>query len=197
MIEKASTMTAEPNQRNVNGQNKNEESSTQNPEEKLSFEWSFKPFQVLIKILTGVDLTITKTSAKNCWFSSIGPFYAFLMLILNLIVNVMWDVELIQAISQQPSNFDKASNDTVDISSDASFTPLGIIEYLNSNIYYLGVHLAFLLTTCCNKSKQSSWGCLWTQIDRIQKECQLLNVCDQCRKSRKIVILALIYVIVV
>ncbi len=189
-------MIARQEQCNEIDQNKNEGPSTRNPQEKNSFDWSFRPFQMFIKILIGVDLTITKNPTKKGWFRPLRVSYIFLMLLLNLLVNVMWNVELIQAISRQPSNFDDASNDS-DISLDASFTPRVIMEYLNSNIYYFGVHLTFLLATCCNESKKSSWDCLWAQIDKIQNECQLLNVCDQYRKSRKIVILALIYVLMV
>lgn len=178
---------------------KNKEFSAQNQPQKADFDWSFNPFRIFIKILTGVDLlSITKTYNRKGWFPSIRVPHAYLMFLLNLIVNVMWDIELIEAIFPTPSpdsenNESYSYNDTATY--DASFTPREVMEYLTSNIYYLGIHLAFLLATICEDNK-SSWARLWSQIGTIQKECGL-NICDQYGKCRSVVIFGLVFILMV
>jgi len=181
--------------------NRNEELLAQNQLQKSNFDWSFKPFLIFIKILTGVDLSITKAYNKKYWFLSIRASRAYLMFLLNLVVNVMWDIEMIMSIfptqidnNETDSDYNGTALESSDLD-DSSFTLREIMEYITSNIYYLGIHFAFLLATFCN-TRNSPWACLWAQIYSIQKECEL-NVYDQYWKFRRIVIFGMTCILMV
>lgn len=148
----------------------------------IGFDWSLNPFRCFVKILTGVDLISAESIEKYSIWSKLFTWgHIFMFFLVNLTVNAMWFVELIrQIIPLDP----KESNTFLLEANKTSHKLLikDIFEYLNSNFYYLSIHVYFLYITCLS----SKWNDLWSSIQNINKECQFED--ELFKKCRRVVL---------
>lgn len=167
-------------------------SSTTSTKE-INFNWSLKPFQILFKVLTGVNLlSSTQPSSKTTslglkWFSWGHIFIFFLV---NLAVNVMWSFELIKMLISDDSN---EKSEFLQYASNAPRDKRvnNILDYLNSNVFYVGLHLYFLYITCWS----SKWDDFWNLMRLTQKECEFNE--ELFYECRKVVLFAFLFMLMV
>lgn len=164
----------------------------------MGFDWSFKPFQIFVKILTGIDLLSSNTQPSpiikpsflwSKWFSR-GHTYLFFFV--NLIISAMWSVEMIKMIIPIDKN---ETNEMLLRVHATSYNQLtrDIFEYLNSISVYLGIHLYFLYITCWG----TEWNNLWSKMQTIQKECKFKEeLFRECRTAVFFVLLWMLMVLI-
>jgi hypothetical protein len=154
----------------------------------IGFDWSLKPFRNFVRILMGIDLKSSKSAIEKCslWSKLFTWGHILLFFLVNLTVNAMWFVELIKQIIPLDAN---ESNTFLLEANETSHKLLvkDIFEYLNSNVYYLGLHLYFLYITCLS----SKWNDLWDSLQTISKEYQFED--EQFRKCRRAVLFGLVW----
>jgi len=165
------------------------------PKKEIDFNWCLKPFQIFVKVLSGVDLLLSscESSSKRSslclkWFSG---GYICLFFFVNLVVNAMWSFELIKMMTPQDSGeksrflLEKRKESKNNLVKD-------ILDYLNCNFFYLGLHLYLLHITRWS----SKWNDFWSHMQTIQKECQFKEeLFYKCRNSVLFVFLWMFMVI--
>lgn len=161
----------------------------------IGFDWSLKPFQILVKILTGINLLSSNTQAlsiettflRSKWLSR---GHICLLFFVNLIINAMWFFELIKQIIPLDVN---EKNEYLLRAHKTSYNQLtkDIFERFNSTIVYLGIHLYFLYITCWG----ANWSDFWDQMQTIQKECQFKD--ELFRECRTAVFCVLLWMLMV
>lgn len=167
-------------------------SSTASTKE-IDFNWSLKPLQILFKVLTGVNLlSSTQSSSKttSLWLKRFAWGHIFVFFLVNLAVNVMWSFELIKMLISDDSN---EKSEFLQYASNAPRDKRvnNIVDYLNSNVFYLGLHLYCLYITCWS----SKWNDFWNHMRVIQKECKFNE--KLFYECRKIVLFAFLFMLMV
>ena len=159
-------------------------SSTSPPRKELDFNWCLKPFQIFVKLISGVDLfsstrSSTSPSTKNTyrWLQLFTWVHICLVLFVNVIINAMWSVELIKQIVPLDAN---ETNEYLLNTRTGTHLLKDIFGYLNSNIFYLSLHLYFLYITHWS----SKWNDFWSEMQTIQKECSFnKELFYECRRT--------------
>jgi len=161
----------------------------------IGFDWSFKPFQILVKILTGINLLSSNTQApsiettflRSKW---LARGHICLFFFVNLIINAMWFFELIKQIIPLDVN---EKNEFLLRANKASYNQLtkDVFERFNSTLVYLGIHLYFLYITCWG----ANWSDFWDQMQTIRKECRFKE--ELFRECRTAVFCVLLWMLMV
>ncbi len=155
----------------------------------IGFDWVINPFRRFVKILTGVDLMISAQSIeKHSILSKLFTWgHIFMFFLVNVTVNVMWFVELIKQIIPLDAN---ESNTFLLEANETSHKLLikDIFEYLNSNVYYLSIHVYLLYITCLS----SKWNDLWSSVQNINKEFQFED--GLFKKCRRVVLFGFFWI---
>lgn len=146
----------------------------------IDFSWSLKPFNIFVRVLTGVDL-VPSTRLSSLWLKWFTGVHICVSFFVNLIVNAIWFFDLINTIIPMNANktpeFLLEENDTA-----LSFNELAkeALDILNSNVYYLSLHLYFLYITRWS----SKWSNFWSFMQTIQNECNFnKELFWECRRS--------------
>lgn len=152
------------------------------PRKELDFNWCLKPFQIFVKVMSGVDLfssTRSSTSTKNTyrWLQLLTWAHIFIFLFVNFIVNAMWSIELIKQMFPLDAN---ETNKYLLNARTGTQLLKDIFGYLNSNVFYLSLHLYFLYITHWS----SKWNDFWSEMQVIQKECSFnKELFYECRRA--------------
>ncbi len=158
----------------------------------LDFNWSFKSLQCFVKILTGVDLlsSLRHLSKTSRWLKWFARGHVCLLFSVNVMVNIMWSIELIKMMIPLDVN---ETNEFLLALEKTSYNQLtkDIVEYLNSNVFYLGLQLNFLYITCWS----SKWNDFWGHVIIIERECRFKQ--DLYYECRRVVLFVLFWMLTV
>ena len=134
--------------------------ASEGPKRRLGFNWSLKPFNIYFKILTGITLGQLKPS-YGLFFRVFFFIYSSALVISNITVNALWVEELVSIMSPP------ATNISSDLGEDDNLLSQ-FIMYVDSNVYYLGIHVTLFATTFT-----SSWHNLWKTFKQVEDQLQL------------------------